>query len=75
MKELNELWVQIATKNTLSAIDHQGKTFNTNNAKDQAQFFLAWLGIPIFSFDFWDPHPKQSSDSVFDSRDSGWKFI
>jgi hypothetical protein len=33
MKEVNKLLLQIATKNTLSAIDHQGKTFNTNIAK------------------------------------------
>jgi hypothetical protein len=33
MKELNELRKQIASKNSLSAIDHQGKTFNTNIAK------------------------------------------
>jgi hypothetical protein len=25
------------------------------------------LGIPIFVSDFWDPHWKQNSDSVFDS--------
>jgi hypothetical protein len=33
---------------------------------------IAWLGIPIFGSDFWDPHWKQNSDSVFDSKDSGW---
>jgi hypothetical protein len=43
MKEVNELWLQIASENTLSAIDHQGKTINTNIAKVQAQkvFLLA----------------------------------
>jgi hypothetical protein len=30
MKEVNELRLQITSKNTLSAIDHQGKTFITN---------------------------------------------
>jgi hypothetical protein len=35
----------------------------------------AWLGILIFGSDFWDPHCKWNSDSVFDSKDSGWKFI
>ncbi len=34
---MNELRLQIANKNTLSAIDHQGKTINTNIAKVQAQ--------------------------------------
>jgi hypothetical protein len=37
MKEVNKLWFQIASKNSLSAIDHQGKTINTNIAKVQAQ--------------------------------------
>jgi hypothetical protein len=43
-KEVNDLRLQIASKNTLSAIDHQGKTFNTNIAKVQAKnvvYFLA----------------------------------
>jgi hypothetical protein len=35
----------------------------------------SWLGIPIFGSDFWDPHWKQNSDSVFDSGDSGWIFF
>ncbi len=30
IKEMNELRLQIASKKTLSAIDHQGKTNNTN---------------------------------------------
>jgi hypothetical protein len=37
MKKSNELRLQIASKNTLSAIDHQDKTINTNIAKVQAQ--------------------------------------
>jgi hypothetical protein len=42
VKEVNKLRLQIASKNTLSAIDCQGKTFNTNIAKVHAQnvFFL-----------------------------------
>ncbi len=32
--------------------------------------FEARLGIPIFCSDFWDPHRKWNSDSVFDSKDS-----
>jgi hypothetical protein len=42
VKEVKELRLQIASKNTLSAIDHQCKTFNTNIAKVHAQnvFFL-----------------------------------
>jgi hypothetical protein len=35
----------------------------------------AWLGIPIFRSDFWDPHRKQSSNLVFDSKDSGLNFF
>ncbi len=35
----------------------------------------AWLGIPIFGCDFWDPHCKRNSDSVFDSEDSGRIFL
>jgi hypothetical protein len=37
MKEVNKLRLQIASKNTLAAIDHHGKTINTNIAKVQAQ--------------------------------------
>jgi hypothetical protein len=33
MEEVNELQLQIASKNTLSAMDHQGKTINTNIVK------------------------------------------
>jgi hypothetical protein len=42
MKEVNKLQLQITSKNNLFAIDHQGKTINTNVAKVQAQkvFFL-----------------------------------
>jgi hypothetical protein len=36
MEEVNELRLQIASKKTLSAIDHQGKTIYTNIAKVQA---------------------------------------
>ncbi len=35
-EEVNESGLQIASKKTLSAIDHQGKTINTNIAKVQA---------------------------------------
>jgi hypothetical protein len=37
MEEVNDLRLQIASKKTLSVIDHQGKTINTNIAKVQAQ--------------------------------------
>ncbi len=37
MKEVNELRLQIDSKKTLSCIDCQGKNFNTNIAKVQAQ--------------------------------------
>ncbi len=37
MEEVIKLWLRIASKNFLSAIDHQGKTINTNIAKVQAQ--------------------------------------
>ena len=43
MEEVNELRLQIASKKTLSAIDHQGKTINTNIAKVQAQNVVFWL--------------------------------
>jgi hypothetical protein len=33
------------------------------------------LGIPVFGSDFWDPHCKWNSDSVFDSEDSGRKIF
>ncbi len=34
-----------------------------------------WLGIPIFGSNFWDPNPKQNSDSIFDSKDFGRDFF
>jgi hypothetical protein len=37
MEKMNELRSQIARKKTLSAMDYQGKTINTNIAKVQAQ--------------------------------------
>jgi hypothetical protein len=33
MKEVNDLRLQIDSEKTLSCIDHQGKSFNTNIAK------------------------------------------
>jgi hypothetical protein len=35
----------------------------------------SWLEIPIFGSNFWDPHWKWNSNSVFDSEDSGWNFF
>ncbi len=43
MEEVNELRLQIASKKTLSAIDHQGKTINTEMAKVQAQNVVSQL--------------------------------
>jgi hypothetical protein len=43
MKEVNKLRLHIASKKTLSAIDHQGKTINTNSAKVQGQNVVFWL--------------------------------
>ena len=43
MEEVNELRLQIASKKTLSATDHQGNTLNTNIAKVQAQNVVFWL--------------------------------
>ncbi len=43
MEEVNELRLQIASKKTLSAIDHQGKTTNTIIAKVRAQNVVFWL--------------------------------
>jgi hypothetical protein len=42
MKEVNDLRLQIASKNTLSAIDCQCKTFNTNIAKVQDKNVVFW---------------------------------
>ncbi len=42
MKEVNESWLQIGSKKTLSCIDCQGKSFNTNIAKVQAQKVVFW---------------------------------
>jgi hypothetical protein len=43
MEEVNELRLKIASKNTLSAIDHQGKPINTNIAKVQTQNTVFWF--------------------------------
>ncbi len=43
MEEVNELQLKIASKKTLSAIDHQGKIINSNIAKVQAQNVVFWL--------------------------------
>jgi hypothetical protein len=43
MEEVNELLLQIARNKTLSAMDHQGKTINTNIAKVQAKNVVFWL--------------------------------
>ncbi len=51
MKEVNDLQLQIASKNTLSAIDGQGKTFNTNIAKVQAKNVFFW---PLDDIEFVD---------------------
>ncbi len=39
---MNELQLQIASNNTLSANDHQDKTFNTNIARVQARNVFLW---------------------------------
>jgi hypothetical protein len=52
MEGVNELRLQIASKKTLSAIDHQGKTINTNIAKVQAQNVIFWLLDDIEDYGF-----------------------
>jgi hypothetical protein len=42
MTAVNELRLQIASKTTLSSIDHQGKSFNTNIANVQGQNVVFW---------------------------------
>ncbi len=42
MNEVNELQLQIDSKKILSCIDRQGKSFNTNIAKVQAQNVVFW---------------------------------
>ncbi len=42
MKEVNDLRLQIDNKESLSCIDHQGNSFNTNIAKVQAQNVFFW---------------------------------
>jgi hypothetical protein len=39
---MNELRLQIASNNTLSAIDHQDQTFNANIAKVQTANVCFW---------------------------------
>ncbi len=43
LEEVNELRLQIASKKIHFAIDHQGKTINTNIAEVQAQNVVFWL--------------------------------
>ena len=42
MKDVNDLRLQINSKKTVSCIDCQAKTFNTNIAKVQAQNVVFW---------------------------------
>jgi hypothetical protein len=49
---VNELQLQIASKKTLSAIDHQGKTINTYITEVQAQNVVFWL-LDDIEFDDW----------------------
>jgi hypothetical protein len=42
MKEVNDLRLQIDSRKTLSCIDCQGKSFNTNIAKVQSQNVVFW---------------------------------
>ncbi len=42
MNEVNDLRLQIDSKKTLSCIDCQGKSFNTNIAKVHAQKVVFW---------------------------------
>jgi hypothetical protein len=42
MKEVNDLQLQIDSKKTLTCIDCQGKSFNTNIAEVQAQDVVFW---------------------------------
>ena len=42
MKEVNDLRLQIDSKKSLSCIDRQGKSFNTNIAKVQAKNVFFW---------------------------------
>jgi hypothetical protein len=42
MKEVNDLLLQIDSKNTVSSIDRQGNSFNTNIAKVQAKNVVFW---------------------------------
>jgi hypothetical protein len=37
--------------------------------------YNARLGIPIFGSNFWDPHQRRNSDSVYNSEDSGRIFF
>jgi hypothetical protein len=42
MNEVNDLRLQIDSKRTISCIDRQGKSFNTNIAEVQAQNVVCW---------------------------------
>ncbi len=42
MEEVNDLWLQIESKKTISWFNHQGKSFNTNIAKVPAQNVFFW---------------------------------
>ncbi len=42
MKEVNDWRLHIDSKKTLSCIDRQGKSFNTNISKVQAQNVVFW---------------------------------
>ncbi len=67
MEEVNELQLHIASKNTLSAMDHQGKTINANIAKVKAQNVVFWLLDDIELLDW--------TTTIFSLQDYGFVRI
>ncbi len=73
-------WLELQEKAKLH--ENQMKKLITSHVEDQQRSVSAEtdtgksrLGIPIFGSNFWDPHWKWNSDSVFNSEDSSRIFF
>jgi hypothetical protein len=74
--------LNIAAFLSISVDRIESDKFKIGNKYDSYEDFIhavikvqPWLGISIFGFNFWDPHRKQNSNSVFDSKDFGRIFL
>jgi hypothetical protein len=76
----NEDSVMALVTTQVAALNYQSQLINCSQHQPTPTTTIATdcgprLGIPIFCSDFWDPHRKRNSDSVFNPKDSGRKIF